>query len=226
MQIVREVYPRFLEQLSKRVYPIYEKLANEGTLIKQGYNFRGSRNPWAALADGGILAAAISNWAAGFNADVEWIRIGALRTMAEWHSSPDWREWLRWCEVTGWMQKPPRVPPFEFQHPRWEPHRSTWSDYRKSVQRTLEESLRAYEGVARSSAEELGLIRMPRQYSPQNLEFFALYQFARKSSKKIADHYAPKGTALNESSVLKGIRAAAELVGWNDLRDPNNRKTR
>jgi len=75
----------------------------------------------------------------------------------------------------------------------------------------------------------MGLVRARRKYSPDNLEWFVLYQFAGMSSGTISDRYAAQGRAVEESTVLKGIKAAAKLIGWNELRQPRrnrNRKTR
>jgi hypothetical protein len=90
-----------------------------------------------------------------------------------------------------------------------------------------EEALGLREGDAQL-AESMGLVRARRKYSPDNLEWFVLYQFAGISSKTIADRYvAVEGKDLDESTVLKGIKAAAKLIGWNHLRQSRqNRKTR
>jgi len=45
-----------------------------------------------------------------------------------------------------------------------------------------------------------------------------LYQFAGMNSTTIVVRYAEKGKFLEESTVLKGIKAAAKLIDWNQLR--------
>jgi hypothetical protein len=75
-----------------------------------------------------------------------------------------------------------------------------------------------YEKETREFAESRGLVRAQRKYSPDNFEWFVLYQFAGMSSTAIADRYAEKDKFLEESTVLKGIKAAAKLIGWNQLR--------
>jgi hypothetical protein len=73
----------------------------------------------------------------------------------------------------------------------------------------------------------MGLVRARRKYSPDNLEWFVVYQFAGMSSKIIADRVVAEGNDVDESTVLKGIKAAAKLIGWNHLRQSRqNRKTR
>jgi hypothetical protein len=75
----------------------------------------------------------------------------------------------------------------------------------------------------------MGLVRARRKYSPDNLEWFVLYQFAGMSSGTISDRYAAQGRVIEESTVLKGIKVAATLIGWNQLRQPRltrNRKIR
>jgi hypothetical protein len=44
------------------------------------------------------------------------------------------------------------------------------------------------------------------------------------TSKSIADRYAAEGKSLEESTVLRGIKAAAELIGWNLLRQPRRKR--
>jgi hypothetical protein len=49
------------------------------------------------------------------------------------------------------------------------------------------------------------------------------------SSSSIVNRYVGQGKALDESTVLKGIKAAAKLIGWNRLGPPphtQNRKVR
>ena len=114
---------------------------------------------------------------------------------------------------------------FEFRYQGWEVQLHTWSRYRRLLRQSFEEQLSEYEKKTRELAESCGLVGAQRKYSSYNLEWFVLYQFAGLSSKKIADLYAIKGKDLDESTVLKGIKAAAKLVAWNHLRQPAlNRK--
>jgi hypothetical protein len=71
------------------------------------------------------------------------------------------------------------------------------------------------EKETRELAESMGLVQAQRKYGPDNLEWFVLYQFAGMTSTAIADRYVTKGKTLDESKVLKGIKAAAKLIRWN-----------
>ena len=52
-----------------------------------------------------------------------------------------------------------------------------------------------------------------------------LYQFAGMSSTAIVNRLVEKGVGQDESTVLKGIKAAAKLVGWDHLRDSRRKHT-
>jgi hypothetical protein len=46
------------------------------------------------------------------------------------------------------------------------------------------------------------------------------YQFAGESSVEIANTNSPTARPPDESTVLKGIKAAAKRIGWKQLRAP------
>jgi hypothetical protein len=64
------------------------------------------------------------------------------------------------------------------------------------------------------------------KYSLDNFEWFVLYQFAGLSSTVIADKWARTHAAVDESTVLKGIKAAATLVGWDRIRNTQSKNRR
>jgi len=118
----------------------------------------------------------------------------------------------------GRRDRPTTGKTFEFSHPGWEVQALPWPAYGQCLRDSLEKRLVEYEEETRAFAESQGLIRVRRKYSPDNFEWFVLYQLAGMSSKTIADRYAEKDNFLEESTVLKGIKAAAKLIGWNQLR--------
>ena len=82
-------------------------------------------------------------------------------------------------------------------------------------------------GRAAASPVPRGLVRAPHKYSPSNLDWFVLYQFAGLSSPQIVKRIARQDPNIDESTVLKGVKAAAKLAGWDCLRPAprrNNRK--
>jgi len=145
--------------------------------------------------------------------------VGALRTLHGWYIAPDWRTSLEWDRNHGRRDVPAVGRAFNFRYQGWEVRLLTWQAYSNSLRESLEKKLLAYEKQTRQLAESIGLVRAQRKYSPDNLEWFVLYQFAGMSSKNIVDRYADEGKALDESTVLKGIKAAARLIGWNHLRN-------
>jgi hypothetical protein len=228
----KRVYPIFLKKLSADVFPLYCQLAKEGKLAKGRNDFDKAlwgKSPYDALTDGGGLKSALKKWVAYFNAEDDWLMDGALRTLRGWYVAPDWRESLTWNPQHGRRDRPAIGETFEFSYPGWEVQQLTWQAYSTSLRQSLEKKLLACEKETRELAESMGLVRARRQHSPDNLEWFVLYQFAGMTSKTIADRYVVEGKALDESAVLKGIKAAAKLIGWDHLRQSRqtrNRKTR
>jgi hypothetical protein len=141
--------------------------------------------------------------------------VGALRTLHGWYVAPDWRNSFAWDHHHGRRDIPAVGRAFEFRYQGWEVRLLTWQAYSNSLRERFESKLSEYEQQTRELAESIGLVRAQRKYSPDNLEWFVLYQFAGMSSRKIVDLYAGKDKALDESTVLKGVKAAARLIGWN-----------
>jgi hypothetical protein len=229
IEAAKRVYPIFLKKLSADVFPLYYQLAKEGKLAKGRNDFDKAlwgKSPYDALTDDGGLKSALSKWAAHFNAEAEWLMVGALRTLRGWYVAPDWRESLAWDPHHGRRERPAVGNAFEFCYQGWEVQLLTWQAYSKSLRQSLEKKLLECEKQTRELAESMGLVRARRKYSPDNLEWFVLYQFAGMTSKTIADRYVVEGKALDESTVLKGIKAAAKLIGWNHLSQPRQTRNR
>jgi hypothetical protein len=102
----------------------------------------------------------------------------------------------------------------------------TWAAYSRSVRERFEHYLAEYEAASRKLAGSRGLVRAPHKYSPENLEWFVLYQFAWLSSKAIADRPDNTLKAASESAILKGVKTAARLIGWDSLRPTPGRPNR
>jgi hypothetical protein len=213
----KRAYPIFLKKLLADVFPLYRQLAEQGKLAKGRYDLDKAlwgKSPYEALTDEGGLKSALKKWAAHFHAEAEWLMMGALRTLHGWYVAPEWREALVWDSQHGHRERPIVGKAFEFRYPGWEVQLQTWSAYSHSLRQNLEKRLVEYEKETRELAESKGLVRARHKYSPINFEWFVLYQFAGMTSKQIADRYVMKGRALDESTILKGIKAAAKLIGW------------
>jgi hypothetical protein len=230
IEAAKRVYPIFLRKLATNVFPLYERLAKQGRLAKGRNDFDKAlwgHSPYEALTENGGLKAALRKWATHFNVEAKWLMDGALRTLRSWYVAPEWRKSVEWDSVHG--RKEPAVigETFEFSYQGWEVQLLTWPAYSQSLRQSFERKLLEYEKETRELAGSRGLVRARRKYSPENLEWFVLYQFAGMTSKKIADRYAMRGRYVDESTVLKGIKAAAKLIGWNHLRrlqEKQNRK--
>jgi hypothetical protein len=221
IEVTREVLPEFLEELSSRVFPLYKELA------KSGYNFkevlwredRGIDSAYDLLTEDAGLKRALSEWASTFHASRAWVLNGALRTLNDWCLNPDSRKALKWNSF-GTLQAPKiesASDEFEFCYEAWDFLTVLWSDYSRALREDFERALLEYERRTRTVAEFQGLMPVPRKYSCNNLKWFVLHQFAGLSPKEIADRHDGEP---DESTILKGIKAAAKLVAWVQLREP------
>ena len=227
IETAKRVHPGFLETLSNGVFPFYRKLA------KKGYDFdkilwSASVSPYDALTTEGGLKSALAKWAAEFNAEAAWLKDGALRTLRDWYVAPDWRKSLRWHAIHGHSDTAPTGEAFEFRFMEWNTELFTWARYSELLRRLFEKTLLEYERKTRKLAESCGLVRATQKYSPDNFDWFVLYQFAGLSSTKIAaDEWSSEHSAcLDNSTVRKGIKAAAKLIGWDHLRAPQRSRNR
>jgi len=227
IEAAKRVHPIFLKKLSTDVFPLYCRLAKGGKLGKGRNDFakalRG-KSPLEALTDEGGLKSALFKWAAEFNAEAEWLLVGALRSLWGWYVVPEWRDSLRWDSQHGRKERPTTGKTFEFSYPGWEVQLQTWSLYSQSLCQSFDTKLLEYEKQTRILAESRGLVRGRRKYSLANLEWFVLYQFAGMTSTAIVNRYGETGESLAESTVLKGVKAAAKLIGWDRLRQPRPRR--
>ena len=211
---------------------MYCKLAQAGKLAKGRNDFGKAlwgKAPFEALTEDGGLKSELFKWAAHFHADAPWLTVGALRTLRCWYVFPELHESLEWEAQHGRRDLPIVGKRFEFSHSGWEVQLLTWPAYSCWLRKSLEEKLLIYEKETREFVESRGLVRARRKYSPDNLEWFVFYQFAGMSSTRIVKRCAAKGKDLEESAVLKGIKAAANLIEWGDLRaswQGRNRKIR
>jgi hypothetical protein len=220
MRAVHGVFPVMLERLSTHVLPGYRCLA------ESGFNFgailwNDQIAPHKSIPDS-LLKNALREWAAEFNCDCGWFLDDTLRTLRGWYVAPDWLSSLRWHVGRG-IQTVASGKPIQFDCEGWEMQALTWENYRRSARERFEKKLAEYEAAARDLAESKGLVRAPRQYSSKNLEWFVLYQFAGHSSTQIANRDSDGG---DESTVLKGVKAAAKHVGWTSLRPARQRPIR
>jgi len=244
-ETVGRVYPKFLKQLSTRVFPLYRDLAEAGCMFL-GIDGPKRLSPSELLTEGSAsssaghsadtpasmkkrhnLKSALSKWANEFNADRVWLMDDALRTLRGWHVAPEWMESLRWNPFYGHSSSAASTgDAFQFQYPGWETELFTWARYRQLVREQFEQELTRYENQTRKLAESCGLVRARKKYSPANLDWFVLYQFAGMSSTEIAKKNKVGELEDPDSTVLKGIKTAAKLISWESLRESEVTRTR
>lgn len=236
-EAVKRVYPTFLEELSDPVFPLYRELAEAGCIF-WGINGPPHVSPYELVTQGSLsssaghspdtpetlkkresLKAALFQWAVKFNADRVWLKDDALRTLQGWHTASEWRESLKWNPFYGRSGSASTGDAFRFECQGWETQLLNWPIYRRWVRLRFEEELLKYEKQTRQLAKSCGLVRAQRKYSPVNFDWFVLYQFAGRSSTNIA---RGKYGDDPDSTVLKGVKTAARLVGWGPLRRPGH----
>lgn len=219
-EAVKRVYPTLLQKLSFEVFPLYSRLAESGYQVEE---MAYSRTPYALLTADYGLKEGLAKWAAEFNAESGWVLDDALRTMQAWLVTPQWRESLRWSPIPSSLSSASTGDAFRFEYQGWETQLLAWRVYSDSLRQQFENKLSEYERETRKLAEFCGLVRARQKYSPDNFEWFVLYQFAGRSSTEIAR----KGYGADpDSTVLKGIKAAAKLIGWDHLRKPIVQRSR
>lgn len=233
----RRVYPLFFERLAEDVFPLYRELAEAGCLF-WGINGPPGVSPFEHLTQGsvassgghcldtpatlqkrGVLKSVLSEWAARFNANRLWLMDDAIRILQSWQIAPEWLQSLKWNLGYAHSSLPSTGDSFQFQYPGWETQLFSWARYSQLIRKQFEDELDAYEGRTRKLAESLGLVRARRKYSPQNFDWFALYRFAGLSTTQIAKKNRSENLEDPVSTIRKGIKAAAELMIWGDIRD-------
>jgi hypothetical protein len=223
IEAVKRVIPQFLKALSDDVFPLYEALAKAGyDFDRILYSSAGSR--YEALSEDGGLKQALSEWAARFNANHPWLMDEALHALRSWCVAPESRKSLEWSSFHPSSRSGATGETFEFSFMPWETELFTWPRYRQLLRKKFEEKLSEYEKQTRGLAESCGLVRARRTYSPHNFDWFVLYQFAGLSSTKIADKWSLKYQAgIDVSTVLKGIKTVATLIGWDQTENPSKK---
>jgi hypothetical protein len=218
---------RINEELETTIHAALE--SDDFSAYRNAMNFKEfqTRSGWSWVprnADHENLSLALSKWATEFNVDDQWLVDEALRTLQGWYVAPDWRKSLRWNTQHARSGVGATGDTFEFRFSGWETELLAWPTFKDSLHRSLEDQLTEYEKKTRALAVSKGLVLARRKYSPENLEWFVLYQFAGRSSTQIARGRHGEDA---DSTVVKGIRAAAKLIGWKNLRRPRqNRKIR
>jgi hypothetical protein len=225
-KMVRRVFPRFFEQLRERVYPSFARLAeNRPGYWELGWTFE----TWQLQSDPDQqLMPCLLGWAREFHADETWILEGALQTLWLWNGDPKLRESLDMfgfrssCCVDVLTSDEERL--FTFEHEGWDPQTQRWGSFRDSIKGKFQKHLDTYERRLSSLMESRGAVRARKRYSADHFAWFALYQLGGLSATKILQqHPALKG---DESTILKGVKTAAGLLQWTNVRKPRKAQTR
>ena len=227
MEFVRKLCPEFFLRLQADVFPHFEELLRQGQTLE---DILWTRSPYRLLPEG-ELKRALASWAAEFNvSDAEWVLDGALRTLNQWHAIPDLKAEQEWTDVGPVFSFSVRAigELFKFEFAGWETELLDWTRYSKSVRQHFETALQEYRHRTVEAAKGCGLVAAQKKYNDRNLKWFVLYQFTGLSSTNIAKRIdaAHKHSKADESTVLKGIRAAAKLTGWAKVRTAKKNRTR
>lgn len=226
MEAVQRVLPRFFEQLREQVYPTYARLAeNRPGYWESGWTYE----TWQLVSDRDRqLTPYLMAWAKAFHVEeTDWILQGALQTLALWHGHEKSRNSLDisgfrvYCCVDTLSSDEERL--FTLEHCGWEPQSQTWASFRDIIQREFKRQLGAYEQRLRSLMESQGVVRARHRHSLKHFEWFALYQLGGMSTTRILQRCPDlKG---DESTILKGVKTAAGLLQWKNIRKARKRKS-
>jgi hypothetical protein len=217
IQTIAVVLPRFFEDLRDRVYPIFAHvLESRPGYWDSGWTFA----TWQLQPDPDQqLAPALLGWARRFHAEEAWVLDGALRTLWLWHRDPELREGLdiggfRYaCCADTLSSEEDRE--FTFTHAGWDPQIQRRKSFRDSIKKQFQTQLDVYEQRLASLMERGGAVRASKRYNCLHITWFALYQMRRMSSSKILQKHPELS---DESTILKGVKAAARLLQWQNLR--------
>jgi len=235
IEVVKRVLPEFLERLSAEVFPAYQRLAKKDSKLRKrrstttGELLPGiwaSANAWNALPKNCELRTSLWEWATKFNAQDPKFLDETLRTLRSWHANADWRKNLRWHAVHGGRRERVIGEGFAFECHGWDLTLSSWKEYSAWVRHRFATALSDYGTKTRKLAAESKPPLTParREYSQLNLEWFVQYQFAGMARPEIVEGVAETTlNSIDDSTVSKGIKAAAKLIGWTCLR--TSRKT-
>jgi hypothetical protein len=216
MTAARRVYPRLFKRLLEQVYPKFDSFVKGGGDLAPRWKERVIRSGGSNQLTYSLLA-----WAEEFNIDSResWILQWALDTLEQWYRSDKVRKKLvpatfaagAWWEIISDEERF-----FEFQDDGWQLLEKKWLDCRRQLEERFQMALKDYERRMRGLADSRGLLREQSQYSQKNFDWLVQYEFNGLSSIQIAK--GSPGGAADPSTILKGCKAAAELVGWKHRR--------
>ncbi len=221
--VVRDVVPGFFEELQSVVYPRYVACARR----VRGKPSRGAGHwqtgwylsTWEAQLGRSNFKSILLTWAERFGcAEEAWILEGALESMSAWYRVPgiESGDLRRFCRpIAGNVLVD--YEPFSFEDRGWSPQFERWAEFRRRIEVRFTEELGTYQRRTRGLIESKKGRRAQRRISRDNFKWFVLYQIRGMSLSKIEDL---RGSDFgDESTVRKGIRAAARLLGWTEIRD-------
>ena len=212
------VLPKFFEQLRAQVYPVFSRVVEKRpSYWAPEWTFE----TWQELsASDPEFTRHLMAWAKSFHAGEEWILDGALRTLWMWHQDQDLRavpysDGFRtaWCVDTLSSDEERQ---FTFRHRDWNPQFERQASFHKSITEQFHASLKAYEERLCFVMESQGAVRARKGHSVDNFEWFALCQLGGMTATEILELRPDlKG---DESTILKGVKTAARLLEWKNLR--------
>jgi hypothetical protein len=226
MEVVSRVLPRFFEQLSDRVYPTFARLAKDRPgYWEPGWTFE----TWQLQSDSNQqLTPVLLGWARRFHAEETWILEGALQTLWLWSQDLELLKLLyiggfrSSCCVNTLSSEAERQ--FTFTHDGWDPQFQTLASFRGLFKKQVQSDLDAYVQRLSSLMESQGAVRARKRYRVAHFEWFALYQLGGVSSNLILGQGSSQSG--DESTILKGVKAAAGMLQWKNVRKARKARTR
>ena len=218
----KRVLPAFLEELRDRVFPEYERIVSANRRL---IGRRRDPYPREPTSEHTAVCKVLQSWAVRFNAEAEWLLDEAFQTLRVWFDIPELKQSSEWISIPV-IRELCTGDRFDFTFEAWHPQTVPWSRFSRALRLSFKEALSAYERDTRRKAEAMGLVRARRTYSPDNLEWFVLYQFGGMSSGDIVKRLAEKNRHFDDSTILKGVKAASTLLRWENLRNKRQKRNR
>lgn len=215
---IKRTYPKLLETLASDVFPVYAQVADKASAI---YGQSHGLPLYAHLAKHPRVKSALGEWAASFNITADWLMDEAIGALWTWRRSSEEPKTLKWRPNRVLYRNAVCADEFQVRVKGWEMEIISFAAYRESVYAEVKNKIAEYELKASQEAHSRGLVRTPRTYSEANLDWFVLYQIAGMSSGEIVRRLSQKEIHTEESDLLKGVKAAAKLLRWGQLRRPN-----
>lgn len=225
VRVVSRLVPTFFVLLHSQVFPLFAAVVDRRPSY---WDPEWSFETWQQHSDPDPqFTLGLIEWARSFHAEQTWIFDGALKTLWRWYRDPKSRQGLdidgfrtAVCVDTLTSDEERKM---IFEHVGWDPQLQKWSSWRPSVEEEFKNYLDAYRESLVSLMKKRGAKQARIRYSIDHFEWFASFQLLGLSATEILKLDPNLG---EESNILKGLKNAARLMQWKNIRKVRKPQTR